>query len=157
MHPVTPTRPSSTWLWRNLRDGATCTTRRRASVSLEARLGNPNLTCFHAKQAAVPRYRPPIGFMVQSTNRSLFGFEVETKKLSWWFWGPNHHRSCLFWGPTKKPSSLVLRWNRHHWFWGQNRENRPNGFEAKPLINRRHWFSGSTKKPTLLVSICILM
>jgi hypothetical protein len=34
---------------------ATCTTRRRASASLQARLGNPSQTCFHAKQAARSR------------------------------------------------------------------------------------------------------
>jgi hypothetical protein len=32
--------------------------------------------------------------------------------------------------------------------------NRLSGFEAKPLTNRRPWFSGSTKKPALLVSTC---
>jgi hypothetical protein len=32
-----------------------CTTRRRASASLQARLGNPNQTCFDAKQAARSR------------------------------------------------------------------------------------------------------
>jgi hypothetical protein len=52
MQPVTSTRPSSTCLRRNLHDGATCSTRRRTSASLRARLGNPSQTCFHAKQAA---------------------------------------------------------------------------------------------------------
>jgi hypothetical protein len=40
--PVASTRPSSACLRRNLHDGVTCTTRRRAS----ARLGNPSQTCF---------------------------------------------------------------------------------------------------------------
>jgi hypothetical protein len=54
--------------------------------------------------------------MVQPTNRSLLSFEAQTKKLSRWFWGPNHQtRTVLrpklgnppppwFWGLTKKPS-----------------------------------------------------
>jgi hypothetical protein len=53
--PVASIRPSSTCLRRNLYDGATCTTRRRASTSLQARLGNPSQTCFHVKQAARSR------------------------------------------------------------------------------------------------------
>jgi hypothetical protein len=52
MQPVTSTRPSLACLRRNRRDGATCTTHRRASASLQARLGNPGQTCFDAKQAA---------------------------------------------------------------------------------------------------------
>jgi hypothetical protein len=43
---------SSACLRRNLHDGVTCTTRRRTSTSLQARLGNPSQTFFHAKQAA---------------------------------------------------------------------------------------------------------
>jgi hypothetical protein len=50
--PVSSTRPSSTCLRRNFHDGATCTTRRRTSTSLQARLRNPSKTCFHTKQAA---------------------------------------------------------------------------------------------------------
>jgi hypothetical protein len=50
--PIVSTRPSSTCLQCNLRDGAMCTTRRRVSASLQARLGNPTQTCFHGKQAA---------------------------------------------------------------------------------------------------------
>jgi hypothetical protein len=50
--PVASIRPSSTYLRRNLRDDTTCTIRRRASVSLQARLENPIYTCFHVKQAA---------------------------------------------------------------------------------------------------------
>jgi hypothetical protein len=53
--PVASTHPSSTCLRRNLCDGATCTTYRRGSVSLQDRLGNPSQTCFHAKQAARSR------------------------------------------------------------------------------------------------------
>jgi hypothetical protein len=53
--PVASTYPSSTCLRCNLRNGVTCTTRRRASASLQARLENPSQTCFHAKQAARSR------------------------------------------------------------------------------------------------------
>jgi hypothetical protein len=42
MQPIASTRPSLTCLRRNLCDGATCTTRRRASASLQARLRNPS-------------------------------------------------------------------------------------------------------------------
>jgi hypothetical protein len=55
MQPVASTRSCSACLRRNLRDGATCTTRRRVSASLQARLENPSQTCFHAKQAARSR------------------------------------------------------------------------------------------------------
>jgi hypothetical protein len=30
------------------------------------------------------------------------------------------------------------------------------GFEAEPLTNRRPWFEGSTKKPALLVFMCMV-
>jgi hypothetical protein len=49
---IASTHPFSTCLRHNLRDGATCTTRHRTSVSLQARLKNPNQTNFHAKKAA---------------------------------------------------------------------------------------------------------
>jgi hypothetical protein len=55
MQPIALTRPSSACLRRNLRDGVTCTTRCRASASLQARLKNPSQTCFDAKQAARSR------------------------------------------------------------------------------------------------------
>jgi hypothetical protein len=100
---------------------------------------------------------PPVGFIAQLTNRSLLGFESQTKEPSWWFWGSNHqtvavsfeaqirrNRRHLFGGQTGE--------NRRHRFWGQTRENRPSGFEAKPLTSRRPWFWGSTKKLTLLIS-----
>jgi hypothetical protein len=52
MQPIVSKYPSSTWLRCNIRDGATCTTRRRASASLQARLRNPSQTCFRVKQSA---------------------------------------------------------------------------------------------------------
>jgi hypothetical protein len=55
MQPVTLIRTFLACIRRNLHDDATCTTRRYASVSLQARLENPSQTCFHAKQAARSR------------------------------------------------------------------------------------------------------
>jgi hypothetical protein len=74
------------------------------------------------------------------------------------FWGPNQETVAASFEPQiGKPSiTLIFRLNQktHHRFWGQTGRNRPNGFEAKTLINCRPWFWGSTKKPTLLVSTC---
>jgi hypothetical protein len=53
--PIASTRPSSTCFWCNLRDGATCTTCRRASASLQVGLENSSQTYFHAKQATRSR------------------------------------------------------------------------------------------------------
>jgi hypothetical protein len=53
--PIVSTRPSSTCLRRNLHDDVTCTTHRRVSVSLQARLKNPSQICFHVKQTARSR------------------------------------------------------------------------------------------------------
>jgi hypothetical protein len=67
MHPIASTRLFSTCLLCNLRDGAMCTTRRRGSASLQARLKNPRQTCFHAKQDArsrrVPRADLPLSVL----------------------------------------------------------------------------------------------
>jgi hypothetical protein len=52
MQSVASTRSSLASSRRNLSDDATCTTRHRASTSLEARLGNPSPNCFLVKQAA---------------------------------------------------------------------------------------------------------
>jgi hypothetical protein len=76
------------------------------------------------------------------------------------FWGPNretlHH---LGFEAQPRDPPPILRPNQEktfHQFWGQTGENRPSGFDAKPLTNRRSWFWGSTKKHMLLVSICIV-
>jgi hypothetical protein len=129
------------------------------------------------------RLHPPIGSVAQPTNCSPFGFEAQTKKPMWWFWGPNH-QTVLVSSEAKmgqpittsfeaKPGEAVTtgfkdkpRENRRHRFWGQTGENhpsgfevkpltnRPSGFETKPLINRRPWFWGSIKKPALLIFTC---
>jgi hypothetical protein len=54
--PITSTRPSSTCLRCNLHNNATCTIHHRASASLQARVRNPNQTCFHVMQAARSRH-----------------------------------------------------------------------------------------------------
>jgi hypothetical protein len=137
--PTASTRTSSTWLWRNLRNGATYTTRRRASASLEARLGNPSQTFTQSKPLDLDTCpaltHPPDGFVVQPTTQSMLGFEAK----------PLTNRQPWFWGSTKKLSPPVLR---------PNRKNHPSGFETKPLINRQPWFWCSTKKLVLLISTC---
>jgi hypothetical protein len=52
--------------------------------------------------------------MVQPTNRSLLGFEAQTKKPSRWFWDPIHQTEAVdFEAQTGKPSTtLVLRLNQ---------------------------------------------
>jgi hypothetical protein len=103
--------------------------------------------------------------VAQPTNRTLLGFEVQTKKSSQWFWDTNHQTiTAGFEGQIGKPSTtLVLKLNQEivstdfeakpvkqsppvlrpnrgnyrHWFWGQTRENLPSGFEAKQMTNHR--------------------
>jgi hypothetical protein len=59
------------------------------------------------------RLHPPVSFVLQPTNRSPLGFKTQTKKPSWWFWGPNHKTGATgFEAQTGKPEAT--------------------GFEAKP-------------------------
>jgi hypothetical protein len=71
----------------------------------------------------VPRHPPSISFVAQPTNRSPLSFDAQTKKPSWWFWGPNHQTGAVgFEAQTGKPEPPVLRSNRRklfEWFWGQ--------------------------------------
>jgi hypothetical protein len=148
MQSITLTRLSSTWSWRNICDGATCTTRRCASTSLEIRLKNPSTTCFQVKQATRSRR---VSCVV--LPRPFCGANDKPKPT--WFWGPNQETVIVILRP-KLP-------NRSCRFWGPNRENRATGFEAKqrkssPLIlrpNRRkpsEWFwRQTTHKPSTLV------
>jgi hypothetical protein len=84
--------------------------------------------------------------VAQPTNRSLLGFDAQTKKPSRWFWGPNHQtRAAGFDGQTRKSfTTLVLRLNQgtDHRFWGQTittsfesklEKTVATGFEAKPM------------------------
>jgi hypothetical protein len=151
MQPITSIHPSSTWSRCNIRDGVTCTTRRCASTSHKARLGNPSVTFFQAKQAT----------RSQRVSRAIL-----PPSILWRNWQTeacmvlrrkprNHHDD--FEAQITKPELPVLRPKPEkptYRFWGQTRENRPSGFEAKPLTNRHPWFWGSTKKPSLLISSC---
>jgi hypothetical protein len=87
---------------------------------------------------------PPVGFMAQPINRSLLGFEAQTKKISRWFWGPNHQIVAAdFETQTRKPlTTLVLRLNQ---------ETVATGLEVKPE-KPSQWFWGQiTDKPSTLV------
>jgi hypothetical protein len=59
MQPVASTRQSPACHRRNLRNGATCTTRRRASPSLQARLGGTELVVGSAGWGNNRRRMPP--------------------------------------------------------------------------------------------------
>jgi hypothetical protein len=87
MQPIASTRPSLIRSSRDLRNGAMWTTRRRASASVEARLGNPSLTYFHMKQVTRSRRVPHVIFILPSilcatNNRILHGFEAQNRKPS---------------------------------------------------------------------------
>jgi hypothetical protein len=101
--PVASTRPASACLRRNLRDGATCATRSRASASLQARLGNPSQTCFDAKQAARSRRvsRADLPPSVLWCNRQTEAYLVLRPK-------PRNRRSD-FEAQINKPELPVLR------------------------------------------------
>jgi hypothetical protein len=101
--------------------------RHRSFTSFEATLGNPSLTCFTMKQTSrcrcvfSHRLYLLIGFEAQTDKPPPLGFDVQTKKLSRWFWGINHQTVAVvlranhqtidlgFEARTKKPSQ---------WFWG---------------------------------------
>jgi hypothetical protein len=53
--------------------------------------------------------------MAQPTNQSLLGFEAQTKKLSHWFWGPNHQTKAV--GLRHKPGNPPPPW-----FWGSTKK-----------------------------------
>jgi hypothetical protein len=97
--------------------------------------------------------QPPVGFVAQPTKWNDFGFEAQTKKSVWWFWGPNHQTVVAgFEAQPRKPSTTlvlrlsletvgtgseakpeklsppILRPNRRkpsQWFWGQTTDNLP--------------------------------
>jgi hypothetical protein len=77
--------------------------------------------------------------VAQSTNRSPLGFETQNKKLSRWFWCPNHQtRAAGFEAQTGKPSTtLVLRLKPGETvatsFEAKLEKTVAAGFEAKPL------------------------
>jgi hypothetical protein len=75
------------------------------------------------KQAAGSRrvssqhLHPLISFETQNDKPPPLGFEAQTKKLSWWFWNPNHQTVDLVFQPQTKKLS--------HWSWGQT-TNKPS-------------------------------
>jgi hypothetical protein len=93
---------------------------------------------------------PPIDFVTQPTNRSLHGFEAQTKKQSRWFLGPNHQTvaaDCK--AETGKPSTnLVLRLNQETVatsFEVKLKKTVATGFEAKlektiPVVLRPNYW-----------------
>jgi hypothetical protein len=72
---------------------------------------------------------PPVSFVAQLTNRSPLGFEVQTKKPSWGFWGPHHQIVAA--GFEAQTGKLITTS-----FEAKPLTNHHNSFEAKPLINR---------------------
>jgi hypothetical protein len=70
------------------------------------------------------RLHPPVDFVAQPTNRDPFGFDVQTKKPSRWFWGPNHQTVAVgFEAQTRKPSTTGIK--------AKLGETITTGFEAK--------------------------
>jgi hypothetical protein len=129
MQPVASTRPSSTCLRRNLCDGATCTTRRRASSSLQARLENPSQTCFYVKQAAISRCmsRADLPPSVLWHSRQIEAHLILRPK-------PRNHNDDFETQITKSELSILrpkLRNPPPPWFWGLTKKS-TTGFEAKP-------------------------
>jgi hypothetical protein len=92
----------------------------------------------------VLRCPPSVSFVAQPTNRSLFDFDAQTKKLSRWFWDPNHQTGAVsFEVQTRKPEPPVLR---------------PNRRKPSPPVLRLNWrkpskwfWSQTTHKPSILV------
>jgi hypothetical protein len=122
MQSIASTRSSSTCLRRNLHEGATCTTCRRASANLHVRLENPSQTCFHMKQAVRSRRvsHADLSHSILWCNRQTEAHLVLRPK-------PRNRRGD-FDTQITKPKLPVLR--------------PKSGNPAPP------WFSGSTKKPT---------
>jgi hypothetical protein len=146
---------SLTCLRRNLRDGATCSTHRRASASLQTRLGNPSQTCFHTKQAARSQRvsRADLPLSVLWHNRQTEACLVLRPK-------PRNRRSD-FEAQITKPKLLVLRPKPRNppppWFWGSSKksttgfkaklgETVATGFEAKPMKIVTAGFKGQTAR-----------
>jgi hypothetical protein len=116
---------------------------------------------------------PPIGFQAQPINHHPLGFVVQTKKPSWWFWGPNHQTVAAdFEAQTGKPSntsfdaklgetvitsfetkpgetvSVVLRPN--HW------QTTDLGFEAQPRNSRSSFPRARCRPHTPLADLPIV-
>jgi hypothetical protein len=139
----------------DLRDDATCTTRRRSFAIFEAKQGNPSLTCFTMKQATGCRC------VFSQHLHPLISFEVQIDKSPpTWFWCANQQTIAVILMP-KSP-------NHQPWFWGPNQETiavalRPNHWqtiatdlEAKPENPHfssppRAWCGSHTTSTDLLI------
>jgi hypothetical protein len=136
MQPVASTHPSSACLRHNLRDGATCTTRRRASASLQARLRNPIQTCFHAKQAA--------------RSRRVSHADLPPSVL----WRNRQTEVCLVLRPNQETIAVILMPkspNQSCWFRDPNPKTLHHlGFEAQPR-NPPPVLKPNREKPSPLV------
>jgi hypothetical protein len=108
-------------------DDATCTTCHRVSANLEVRLGIPNQTCFHVKQAARSR----------RVSRA-------------------DHPPSILWRDRQTEARLILRHklrNCHGDF--ETQITKPELSVLRPKLgNRRPWFWSLTKKHAIIVSLC---
>jgi hypothetical protein len=116
---------------------------RRASASLKARLGNPNLTHLREKQAARSRRVPYTIFILPLVlwwNRQTIAHLVLRPK-------PWNYRG-EFAGQITNPQLSVLRpksGNPGEWFWGQTTRTVATGFEDKPGETVDHGFEAKTR------------
>jgi hypothetical protein len=122
----------------DLRDDATCTTRRRSSTSFEANWETLARLVFRwSKPLDLDMCPSPCSscrFCGTADNHSPLDFEAQTKKPSWWFWGPNHQTTAVgFEAQIGKPDDL--------------------GFEAQPRNSRSSspyaWCRSHTMSPDL--------
>jgi hypothetical protein len=82
--------------------------------------------------------------VVQPINWSLLDFEAQTKKSSWWFWGPNHQTRAA--GFEAKPGETVATS-----FEAKLEKTVATGFEAKPLETVTTGFEAKSAKTIQVV------
>jgi hypothetical protein len=120
-----------------------CTTRHRASGSLQARLGNRSQTCFHAKQAARSRHAScaNLPLSVLWRNRQTESRLVLRPK--------QRNRRGDFEAQITKPELPVLRPKSENppppWFWGSTKKLTTD-FEVKPGDTIATSFEAKLKK-----------
>jgi hypothetical protein len=136
------TRTSLTFTQRNLRDDATCTTRRHASITLEARPRNTSATCFQVKQAIRSRHVfcvvIPLSGLWRNRHtesrlvlrpkprnrRGDFETQITKPELPVLRPKPGNPKSLVLWPNREKPLPPVLR---------------PNQRKPSPPILRPNW------------------
>jgi hypothetical protein len=153
-----PGNPPPPWFWVSTKKptaGFKAKPRETATTSFEAKLEKTVAagfvvkpletvtTGFHAK----PLETIAAGFEAKPPETIATDFEVKPTKIVWVVLKPNHSQIIVigFEAQTYEKSS--------EWFLGQTTHkpllsvwrpkpmrNHPNGFEAKPLTNRRSWF-----------------